>query len=762
MSTKVLVFENDSGFAEELRNGLGRLGCETTVVDDANVGLQTAAQDKPDLILLAIELQRMNGFSVCNKLKRDPSLKNVPLIIMSAESTEETFEQHKRLRTRADDYVHKPIGFGTLLGHIQAFVKLEAAGDGATHSPSIADAASGLGAPSVDLSDAELMSAPLPPTRSVAPQKPHNHYSDAPISDAEILAALPSLPPEEADSIEVADADFDPGLPPDVGPVPELPPEEATMARFSMSAAELRGFVETPEPRETPEGAGPEEETLPYGNRLGLVPSQISGDSSPPPSFNRHSERPAIPSVGAPRSISVPSRGDSENPRLRQELERQRERIAELEDEARANEARIAELEDSQRRDGSRDQQVQKLQRELDDAKAKLASGRTPGAARETLDLREQLNRKDKEMLDLRDQLTHRDKDLLALRDSSLSLEREKTDLLDRQSELEKQVSDLSKTSDALKNDKDAAAKRADDFKRKADRLKADLDARNADLHELRAQAEARLQEAIQATEFAERERGEQALAALREQLGAELRATLSEAERQAGERERESIARREAELAEAHEARLGELRQSQEQALARRDAENAERIVETQRAHAVEIAESSRLSAERLSELETRAAESLAEAERAASTRLAARESELEREIGVRSEERDRARAEAESRGNELERTQGELAQRGEELSQARAETEGKSRELADLRRDYEQLESKLKAVEAALISTSTDLEQHRSNLLAERDRLERFRAKWQGDRVSLERTKDALAAALSQIDEIEARVLE
>jgi hypothetical protein len=77
-------------------------------------------------------------------------------------------------------------------------------------------------------------------------------------------------------------------------------------------------------------------------------------------------------------------------------------------------------------------------------------------------------------------------------------------------------------------------------------------------------------------------------------------------------------------------------------------------------------------------------------------------------------------------------------------------------------LRREYEQLESKLKAVEAALISTSTELEQHRSSLVAERDRLERFRGKWQSDLVSLERTKDALAAALSQIDEIEARVLE
>src|ERR1700677_3796734 len=129
MPTKVLVFESDIVFAGELRSELGSLGCTTTVVDDGNVGLQQAASEKPDLILLSIELPRMNGFSVCNKLKKDPNLKDVPLIIMSSESSDETFEQHKKLRTRAEDYVHKPIAFGQLLEHIQVFVPLGARPD---------------------------------------------------------------------------------------------------------------------------------------------------------------------------------------------------------------------------------------------------------------------------------------------------------------------------------------------------------------------------------------------------------------------------------------------------------------------------------------------------------------------------------------------------------------------------------------------------------------------------------------------------------
>src|SRR5688572_20878133 len=124
MTTQVLVFESDAAFAQELEVGLAAYDCQTTVVDDANAGLQAAANDKPDLILLSIELPRMNGFSVCNKLKRDPALKDVPLIIMSSDSTEETFEQHRRLRTRAEDYVHKPIGFGALVTRAKNFVNL--------------------------------------------------------------------------------------------------------------------------------------------------------------------------------------------------------------------------------------------------------------------------------------------------------------------------------------------------------------------------------------------------------------------------------------------------------------------------------------------------------------------------------------------------------------------------------------------------------------------------------------------------------------
>src|SRR6188472_3590135 len=115
MSKKILIFESDATFADELRQGFTGLGCEVSVVDDANQGLQSASKDKPDLIYLAVELPRSNGFSVCNKLKRDVGLSAVPVVILSRDSTDETFEQHRRLRGRAEDYIHKPIDIDALL-----------------------------------------------------------------------------------------------------------------------------------------------------------------------------------------------------------------------------------------------------------------------------------------------------------------------------------------------------------------------------------------------------------------------------------------------------------------------------------------------------------------------------------------------------------------------------------------------------------------------------------------------------------------------
>lgn len=119
---KILVFEGELAFASVLTSELERRGVAVRVFEDGKEGLETATNEPPDLILLTIELHPMNGFAVCNRLKKDPVLKDVPLIILSSKATEETFEQHKKLRVHADAYLRKPVAVDRILGQIRQFV----------------------------------------------------------------------------------------------------------------------------------------------------------------------------------------------------------------------------------------------------------------------------------------------------------------------------------------------------------------------------------------------------------------------------------------------------------------------------------------------------------------------------------------------------------------------------------------------------------------------------------------------------------------
>src|SRR5688500_18448630 len=125
MAHRILVFESHPDFASEVQQGFERLGAKVDVVADGNLGLERAAEKRPDLILLSIELPSMNGFLVCKKIKKDNALKDIPLIILSSDANaDEIFEQHKKLRTRAEDYVKKPVPFEELLERVQRLVPI--------------------------------------------------------------------------------------------------------------------------------------------------------------------------------------------------------------------------------------------------------------------------------------------------------------------------------------------------------------------------------------------------------------------------------------------------------------------------------------------------------------------------------------------------------------------------------------------------------------------------------------------------------------
>ncbi len=882
MPTKVLVFESDPAFAEELRAGLAAYGCEITVVDDAASGLQAASAQKPDLILLAIELPKMNGFSVCNKLKRDASLKSVPLIIMSSDSTEETFEQHRRLRTRAEDYLHKPISVSELVQKIYPYVPLSA------------------GAPQSILPDADLVLEEEiliedSPDLEVSEGTMDEELLDSEfMEDAQPIDAEPEFEAEERPSVvdsdveDFADDAFDAILETPAEAAQHLAPPADIASDLELEdladdnlAAHKSHPADLEEPRiapsEPPLAAHEPEEALEAADELSDEEDfeDAALDSLPPPSRLPVIEAvnppaPAPTTSSPPRASSLPPRPTTSSIPITFDQERSRfeARVQELESELGKARAKTQALEDSLQRDLARDGEVQKLRRELDEAKAKPAASVGGGSAREFLELREQLNRKDKEILDVRDELSHKEKELLNVRDSQLALEREKADSSDRAAELERRAAELERNAEAFKSDKEQANKRADDYKRKAEKLRTDYDAKASEFAELRSTIDAELlkkdeehglsleqldaQYSSQLASLGEKRQAalaeaqqsfEQSLAEALAHAKEAAEAELLEATRQHTEEAARERANTEAGLRAAHERALLEQKTAHERALLEQKTAHERALLEQKTAHeqltlqqqAAHVEDTQRLLEEARSTAETTLTEQRLAWEQASQARtdglnqvhqqaleslneeraeLLGLKDRLSRDLERFTLERQEEQQAAAQRVNELNQKvaefearlakeqadtqtfQTELASVQELLNdtnirltreietaraqaqsdvagaqqKAREEIERLSGELgaelslaqnraAELSHERDQLRSELASTRESL---GTELGETKAALKEEQDRNERARNKWERDRGSHERAKDALAAALAQIEETESRSLD
>jgi two-component system cell cycle response regulator len=97
---------------------------EATVLEAGNgeEGLATAAAEKPDLIILDITMPVMDGVTMLGKLKEDPELKGIPVIMLTAESGRENVAFIAKLGVR--DYLVKPFEDEQLIEKVSRVVTL--------------------------------------------------------------------------------------------------------------------------------------------------------------------------------------------------------------------------------------------------------------------------------------------------------------------------------------------------------------------------------------------------------------------------------------------------------------------------------------------------------------------------------------------------------------------------------------------------------------------------------------------------------------
>ncbi len=97
-------------------------GYNTRQVLSGILALQAAREDPPDLILLDIDMPEMNGFQVCEQLKADMALKDIPVIFISALNN--TIDKVKAFHVGGVDYVTKPFQLPEIRSRVEAHLRI--------------------------------------------------------------------------------------------------------------------------------------------------------------------------------------------------------------------------------------------------------------------------------------------------------------------------------------------------------------------------------------------------------------------------------------------------------------------------------------------------------------------------------------------------------------------------------------------------------------------------------------------------------------
>jgi two-component system phosphate regulon response regulator PhoB len=106
MKQKILIVEPDTKLAEQLGDALRQAGYEVLLAADGISGLTMALTESPALVALEANLPLLSGVEVCRQIRRVPTARRLPVILLSAKTEEQ--ERIKGFEAGADDYLAKP------------------------------------------------------------------------------------------------------------------------------------------------------------------------------------------------------------------------------------------------------------------------------------------------------------------------------------------------------------------------------------------------------------------------------------------------------------------------------------------------------------------------------------------------------------------------------------------------------------------------------------------------------------------------------
>ena len=117
VAKKILLVEDEEKLIANLADKLRAEGYDVFTALDGDAGWEMARSDSYDLIVLDIMLPGLDGLSLCRMIRNDSASADVPIIMLTARSTE--VDKIVGLESGADDYIVKPFGLGEFLARVR-------------------------------------------------------------------------------------------------------------------------------------------------------------------------------------------------------------------------------------------------------------------------------------------------------------------------------------------------------------------------------------------------------------------------------------------------------------------------------------------------------------------------------------------------------------------------------------------------------------------------------------------------------------------
>jgi len=118
-ATSLLIIEDDENISSAIQEYFSRAGYTVSAALDGVLGIETAARDRPDVVVLDLMLPRMDGLAVCKELRQ----KNPQMPILMLTAKDDVVDKVLGLEMGADDYITKPFSLRELEARIKSVLR---------------------------------------------------------------------------------------------------------------------------------------------------------------------------------------------------------------------------------------------------------------------------------------------------------------------------------------------------------------------------------------------------------------------------------------------------------------------------------------------------------------------------------------------------------------------------------------------------------------------------------------------------------------